>query len=491
MEEGSGDKQDLALRRAEAVLRAVSDQASDGIVVQDGGRITFVSPAVERMFGYAGEELTGKPIEELAAVESRAAVRRVMTEPNPLTFFARGLRKDGSTFRAQVHARSVSFDGGVARVGVIRDLTPQDEAENARAESVSLLRATLDATADGILLVDLNARIVLYNERFLQIWRMNAEVFGSGENSAGLRHAESLLVDPRGFRARLAQLGSMPAEESTDLLEFLDGRIIERYSRPQYVGTSILGRVWSFRDVTARRQAERALELAVKMRDEFIGIASHELFTPITSLTVALRGLRGLRTAANADPSAGERLLRTAERQVDRLSRLVQELLDVGRIDGGQLATKREEVDLRDIASDTLDRFALELERDGVEVRLHAPESVCGRWDRVRLEQVATNLLSNAIKFGRGKPIEVTVNAGEGRALLSVRDHGIGIPHDRQALIFERFQRAVSARHYAGLGLGLYITRQLVEAHGGSLRVESTPGEGSMFTVELPCGEGP
>jgi PAS domain S-box-containing protein len=478
------NEDNVARTRADAVLRAISEQSPDGIVVQEKGVITFVSPAMAKMFRYEERELIGKPAELLATVDTRATVLRATASRQPLTFFARGLRKDGSSFRAQVHARWVPFEGGSVHVGVIRDFTEQDEAESARAESVSLLRATLDSTADGILLVDLNGHIVLHNERFLKIWRMPPSVIEKVDEATTLRHAEQQLVDPVRFRARLGELAKKPAEQSTDVLEFVDGRIIERYSRPQYVGASIMGRVWSFRDVSAQRRAERALELAVQMRDEFIGIASHELFTPITSLTVALRGLRAS-SASSAETTTG-RLLGAAERQVERLARLVRELLDVGRIDGGILAITREDLDLCEVARDTLERFSAELERDGIEVRLLAPEPVVGRWDRVRLEQVATNLLSNAIKFGRGRPIEVAVRFVDGCAHLAVRDEGIGIPHDRQTLIFERFQRAVSARHYAGLGLGLYITRQLVEAHGGKLRVDSTPGVGATFTVELP-----
>jgi len=222
------------------------------------------------------------------------------------------------------------------------------------------------------------------------------------------------------------------------------------------------------------------------MRDEFIGVASHELFTPITSLVVAVRGLWDLYPQAGDGANPGTRLLRGAERQIHRLSHLVKELLDVTRIDGGRLSLSLEDVDLCEVARETVDRFAPELERDQILVRLSATGPVVGRWDRSRLEQVTTNLLTNAIKFGEGKPIEMSVCATPGGAELAVLDHGIGIASDRQALIFERFQRAVSSRHFAGLGLGLFISRQIVEAHGGRLHLESAPGAGSKFRVELP-----
>ncbi|HEX8953404.1 MAG TPA: ATP-binding protein, partial [Polyangia bacterium] len=116
-----------------------------------------------------------------------------------------------------------------------------------------------------------------------------------------------------------------------------------------------------------------------------------------------------------------------------------------------------------------------------------ADRPVVGFWDRTRLEQVVTNLVTNAMKFGAGQPIEIAVGAADHRASLAVTDHGIGIPPDQQALIFDRFQRGgVSSRHYAGLGLGLHIVRQIVEAHHGAIAVASTPGRGSTFTVTLP-----
>jgi signal transduction histidine kinase len=125
------------------------------------------------------------------------------------------------------------------------------------------------------------------------------------------------------------------------------------------------------------------------------------------------------------------------------------------------------------------------LAQAGCSVQFSAASPVVGRWDRLRLEQVVTNLLSNAMKYGAGKPIEVVVEGNGERARLAVRDHGLGISETAQRRIFGAFERAVSERHYGGLGLGLYIARQLVVAHGGSIRVESKPGLGATFTVEL------
>jgi signal transduction histidine kinase len=173
-------------------------------------------------------------------------------------------------------------------------------------------------------------------------------------------------------------------------------------------------------------------------------------------------------------------------RQVRRLSDLINDLLDVARISGGRLKLHFEEVELASLVRDVVSRFELEAERLGARIEVRADVTFVGRWDRLRLEQVVTNLLSNALKYGAGKPIHVGVEAQGGQARLTVRDEGIGIEPRLRARIFEKFERAVSDRHYGGLGLGLYISRQIIETLGGSIEVESTLGQGATFTVLLP-----
>jgi signal transduction histidine kinase len=223
---------------------------------------------------------------------------------------------------------------------------------------------------------------------------------------------------------------------------------------------------------------------AIRARDEFLSVASHELNTPLATLTLQLDEI--LLRARNNDRDLPDRGVVLARRQVERLSRLVSNLLDVSRITSEQIQLRIADVDLAVITREVLDQFAAEMARAGCTTEIEASRPVMGRWDPLRIEQVIANLLSNACKYGAGKPIRVEVGLDGKLARLSVRDHGIGIaPADRER-IFERFERAASARHYGGLGLGLYITRQVVEAHGGTIRVASHAGAGSTFSVELP-----
>jgi PAS domain S-box-containing protein len=226
---------------------------------------------------------------------------------------------------------------------------------------------------------------------------------------------------------------------------------------------------------------------AVRVRDEFLSIASHELRTPLAALMLQVSGV--LRLLQKGTPLGPERIVDRLEKAASsgaRLEKLIDELLDVSRITSHRLKLERETVDLVALVEETVARMAEAASRAGSPIQLVASGPVSGSWDRLRIDQVITNLLSNAIKYGAGQPVQVTVGEGGGRAVLTVKDAGIGIEPEHQGRIFDRFERAVSDRHYGGLGLGLWITRQIVEAHGGSIRVVSAPGEGATFTVELP-----
>ncbi|MBI5546549.1 MAG: GAF domain-containing protein, partial [Deltaproteobacteria bacterium] len=233
----------------------------------------------------------------------------------------------------------------------------------------------------------------------------------------------------------------------------------------------------------------RETQRAVRLRDEFLTVASHELRTPMTSLMLSLQNLmRG--GAVPPAPETVKRMAGMAQRQGERLTKLIGELLEVTRLEKGLLPLELQEVELVALVREIVDRYEPELVRAGCTVSLEAAAPVRGRWDASRLEQVLVNLLSNAMKFGTGAPIEVSVRAAAGSAWLAVRDHGIGIAPDQQQRIFERFARGVSAQRYGGLGLGLYICRSITQALGGQIRVESAPGQGACFTVQLPLNTG-
>lgn len=233
---------------------------------------------------------------------------------------------------------------------------------------------------------------------------------------------------------------------------------------------------------------------AIVARDDFLSIASHELRTPCTSLRLGIEVLlRHTRqeSISRLSPAFLERMLMTTDRQSKHLLYLIDRLLDVSRFDSGQLDLNRDETDLSALAFESVSELREEAARAGSDVSVHVNGRVQGFWDRTRIAQVCTNLLTNAIKYGSGKPITLRIWADGEDAFLSVEDNGIGIPSEQQSRIFGRFERAVSHRHYGGLGLGLYICRQIVEAHGGTIALSSANGAGTIFTVKLPRGEKP
>jgi signal transduction histidine kinase len=248
------------------------------------------------------------------------------------------------------------------------------------------------------------------------------------------------------------------------------------------------------RDNERRAQAERErlleeLQAALRARDDFLMVASHELRTPLTSLQLTASSvLRQLQRAAGK-PLPSEMLderMRTVKRQLDRLEQLINTLLDVSRIGVGRLELQIERIDLVEVANDVMTRLREEAGRQNVSLTLTAPASLTGMWDRSRVDQIVTNLVTNAIKYGQGKPVEISVGGFGERAEIRVVDHGIGVAPEQQERIFDKFERAASQRNYGGLGLGLWITRELVELMRGEVHVESTPQHGATFVVSLP-----
>ena len=223
---------------------------------------------------------------------------------------------------------------------------------------------------------------------------------------------------------------------------------------------------------------------AVAIRDDFLSIAGHELRTPLTPILLESQVLSRLAQVPDIEKvrDRADKLWRNAE----RMGKLIDELLDVSRISGGRLRLVLQDCDLREVVEEVIARASDEAVRAATEIRLELGDPAPGLWDRTRIEQVTSNLVGNALKYGNGQPIDVFAGARGGRALLVVRDRGIGIAPEDQQRIFQRFERAVSSRHFGGLGLGLWIVRQIVDAHGGSIAVESRPGKGAEFAVALP-----
>ena len=242
-------------------------------------------------------------------------------------------------------------------------------------------------------------------------------------------------------------------------------------------------------DITPLKNIEGALIEAIRVRDEFLSVASHELKTPLTPLNLQIQLLIKHLRDDGLTPLTRNNILKMAEicnTQIIRLSQLIDELLDVSKIRAGRLDLRPEQINLSELLADLTNRYCHKSQKKICEVKLVAEPNIIGTWDRNRLEQAFTNLLSNALKYGEGKPIEITAAIEDSNVHILVHDHGVGIAERDQARIFERFERAVESNDFGGLGLGLYITRQIIEGHKGFIRLESKLGQGSVFEVTLP-----
>lgn len=383
-------------------------------------------------------------------------------------------------------------------VGTATDITASKQTEQNLREAVAryehqvrLFDSVVSTTPDFVYLFDRQGRFLYANPRLLEVWGIKlADAVGKTCRELGYEqwhHDMHMREISEVISTRRPIKGEVPFKAP------LTG-IFGVY---EYIFTPVLGAggdveliAGTTRDVTERKQAEERISEALKVRDDFLTIASHELKTPLATLLMSVQSSARL---AAKDPAHAEleRRLARASASGARLESLINQLLDVSRISAGRLQLEPELLRLGDVVRDVVERFEETAAKAGCPLEVRLDPSLEGRADRLRLEQIVTNLLSNAVKYGKGSPVAVTLERRAGRAVLSVTDHGIGIAAEQQHRIFERFERAVDAREYGGFGLGLWISKQLVELMGGAIRVESAAGQGATFVVEVPLEPAP
>jgi signal transduction histidine kinase len=271
-------------------------------------------------------------------------------------------------------------------------------------------------------------------------------------------------------------------------VSFLTAESGRRYGPQDLILAKEIARRASLAVENARAYTEA--RAAVQTRDNFLSIASHELRTPLSGLTVLMSSLvRAAKQGRLADVGAdalGERMVK-AERQTKQLARLIDRLLDVSRLSSRDLRLERERTDLVEVARDVISRYADAAIEAGSQIELKVSGPTVGDWDRSRIDQVLTNLVGNAVKYGGGAPITVAIaSGGTGHVRLTVRDEGPGIAPEHQERIFGQFERAAPSESVPGMGLGLWLVRRIVTAHGGAVTLDSTPGQGATFSVVLP-----
>lgn len=458
-------------------------------ILNTRGEVEWVNPAFTNITGYRIEDIVGKdprPILQGANTDKAVieAVDRDIERGKPVSGTMLHYKKNGEPIWVEFERQAIQDDSGdvIQHMIVSHDVTERVVAADVLAERAESIRAILDTVVDAIITIDSRGTILTFNpaaERMFgtrreKILGQNVSALMTGQHRTDhsryiasylTGHTKNVIGKNREFTARKA-----------------DGTIfpIELAVGEMFVGES-LRFVGIIRDITERKQLER-------IKREFISTVSHELKTPLTSITGALglarSGVVGLLTEQM------QQIIDIAYRNSERLGVLVTDILDIEKIDAGQMSYDMQTSDIGRLVAESVASMQPFAGEYGVrfEVTSEAEEPTF-TGDPSRITQVISNLLSNAVKFSRsGQRVEVGSRSTDDALMFSVKDYGEGIPEELQGRIFTRFFRVDSAddRHSSGTGLGLSICRPIAEAHGGTLTVESRPGEGSTFTFRIP-----
>jgi PAS domain S-box-containing protein len=490
------------LRRSEDSLRATLYGIGDGVVAADErAHVTRINPVAERLTGWHEQEAINRPLDEVFRIineKTRALatnpVVRVLAEgvvvglANHTALIAR----DG-TERPIADSGAPIFDADGKTIGavlVFRDVSDERRAEDALRQSEEKLRLMIASVRDyALYMLDPAGRVASWNPGAERIKGYRAEEI-IGEGFARFFTAEDAAAGKPMQELEIAAVQGRFEEEGwrvrKDGSRFWANVIV---APVRDASNHLVGFVKTTRDLTEQRRGEdERLRLAqareaIRLRDEFMSIASHELKTPLTALTLQLGTIRSQIRSGGADL---EHKVERAMRITGRLAQLVETLLDVSRFSAGKLKLNVEAFDMIEAIRDVVERFRDAAAAAGCTVVVKTSGAVEGRWDRLRVEQVLTNLIGNAIKYASGQPLEISAARRGDDAILEVRDHGPGIPDVDLPRIFDRFERAAPSRHYSGLGLGLYVAREIAAAHGGGIAAFNPRDGGACFTVRLP-----
>jgi PAS domain S-box-containing protein len=481
---GEPKRAEEAFRASEATFRALLDAAPDGIMLTDlDGHYVEANVAVCRMLGYSRSELLRMRIVDLIppAEEPRLAEElQILVADSTVTKTSEWTvrRKDGLVFAVEVSARLRPDGGGF--LAFFRDVSPRKRVEREREESLRWMRAVLEQSPVGLILVhgppdylvEPNRRAQqMVGMRFDRIDEYRAMVF-TPDGRPVERDRLVGLEAPRGERI---------VEEEYVLHNTRGGSLQVLVSSSPIVGSDgmVFGAVLALQDISASKELER-------LRAEWSSVVAHDLRQPLGTISISANRLARL----TEDPELAKPVARIRS-SVSRLTRMVGDLMDLSRLDARRLELVRQRTDLPALVRGTVERVALDTPDRPFDVHAeaHVPEVDV---DPDRIAQVMENLLTNAVKYGRsGTPIGVSVARDDHEVTVTVSNEGRPLSAEELFRLFERFQRTSSAKNerIPGAGLGLYITRSLVEAHGGRITAASTPGGVTSFRFTLPAGE--
>jgi PAS domain S-box-containing protein len=487
------------LRRSEERFRLLVDSVKDYAIfmLDTDGRVMTWNPGAQRIKGYTSEEVIGQSF-------SRFFPDEAVAQGKPWDLLGEAasngrvedegwrVRKDGTLLWANVTLTAVYDETGKLRgfSKVTRDLTERRKVEERLRRSEARFRLLVSSVKDyAIFMLDTDGRVVSWNDGAANITGYSArEVVG--EHVALLYTPEDVARNTPALELDTAKQEGRFEKETWHLRK--DGSTFwasQLVTAVYDASGTLVGYAKVMRDLSDQKRAEDErlrlahAEEAIRMRDEFLSIAAHELKTPLTALQLQLQSLR--EPLEGIEPRMRARLER-ALHSTERLADLVEKLMDVSRLSSGQLTLKPERVELLTTVRDVVERLRETALDAGCPVHVVGEQPIEGTWDRLRVEQALTYVLSNAFRHAAGHPIEISVAQEGAEALVIVSDQGPGLPETEIHRLFGRFERAASMRHHGGLGLGLYMTREIIEAHGGSISATNPPGGGARFTIRLP-----
>lgn len=487
-----------ATPQEEQLLRALLDQSHDILIVVDPVTLQLLEANARASSSllYTNEELLALQITDLASSMQDIffwdeVASGQITEISALA--GEWQRKDGAQLPIEMSIRMLQQDDRTLALVVARDASANKAVEDELAKMTSALRATLEATADGIMVTDLNGNISNINHRFANMWRIPQALLEQQDDQKLFVFLQSQLHDPHAYQARLDELFRTPTADGFDTLTLNDGRVFERYTKPQYLGSEVIGKVFSFNDVTARVLAEQELiaaknqaEQANRAKSEFLSQMSHELRTPLNAILGFAQILQ--EELGSEHQEFVEHILKAGW----HLLGLINEVLDLAKIEAGRMSVNLEPVDLPAIVAECV---ALSMPIAGkYQVRIvnhtrgqQAPKVMA---DATRVKQMVLNLVSNAIKYNRTDgqvTLSIDQPTGSQRLRLTVSDTGIGLSQADLDQLFQPFSRVGNKQQIVeGTGIGLAFTHKLAEMMGGDIGVSSTEGVGSSFWLDLP-----
>jgi PAS domain S-box-containing protein len=526
-------KTEQELRDSEERYRLMAGNSTDMISRHNpAGEYLYASPSAFNLLGYKPEELIGRGAYEFFHPEDFEIIRKShetavdVNKPTTITYRIR--RKDGEYIWFETTNKTVMNETGEIKeiVTVSRDVTNRKLAEDQVKKSLALLRAIFISVNEGVIAFDVDNNLTNYNPQFLEIFAIDEDDIDIYDQSELFEFLSEKIIGHDEFLTKVFSIIDLEDSEVVFDIHLKNKKVIEISSKPQIIGNQNSGRLWTFTDITDKirnrdkllwytkdlelaktkleektsqlehtvrelKEARHTAEQATRAKSMFLANMSHEIRTPMN----AILGFSELLSKSITD-RRHSRYLEAISSSGKSLLSLINDILDLSKIEAGKLELAYEPIDIKSVTDDIRNIFQLAVEEKNLRLEFKIDEDLPPGlvFDETRLRQILFNLVGNAVKFTDSGQIKVSASktrelADESRICmaLSVEDSGIGIPEQQKEKIFESFmqQEGQSNRKYGGTGLGLTITKRLVEMMGGDISVESEPGRGSVFTVKF------